>query len=133
MSPLAALWIALDSLRAHALRSFLAMLGVIIGVAAVIVMAAIGEGAREMVDRQIRMLGANTLMITPGSAVVGGREAGIGTAVPFSDADVAAIRTQAPKTTRPSSRSFTSTTTSCSRRLFRNSSRLSISRSRRLP
>jgi putative ABC transport system permease protein len=102
MSPLAALRIALDSLRAHALRSFLAMLGVIIGVAAVIVMAAIGEGAREMVDRQIRMLGTNTLMLTPGSAVVGGREAGIGTAVPFSDADVAAIRAQVPGVLRAS-------------------------------
>jgi putative ABC transport system permease protein len=96
VSPLAALRVALQALRAHALRSFLALLGVIIGVAAVIVMAAVDEGAREMVDRQIRTLGANTLLITPGSAVVGGRQSGLGTAVPFADADVAAIRREVP-------------------------------------
>jgi putative ABC transport system permease protein len=96
MSPLAALGIALRALRVNALRSFLAMLGVIIGVAAVIVMAAIGNGARQMVDEQIRTLGANTLMVTPGSAVVGGRQSGIGTAMPFAEADVAAIRREVP-------------------------------------
>jgi putative ABC transport system permease protein len=96
MSVLAAIGIALRALRVHALRSFLAMLGVIIGVAAVIVMAAIGSGAREMVDRQIRSLGTNTLTITPGSTAVGGRQAGLGTATPLADADVAAIRRDVP-------------------------------------
>jgi putative ABC transport system permease protein len=96
----AALRVALQALRVNALRSFLAMLGVIIGVAAVIVMAAVGHGAREMVDRQIRALGANSLMVVPGSAAVGGRQAGLGTAKPFSEADVAAIRGLVPGVAR---------------------------------
>ena len=96
MSFLVSFKVALAALRANALRSFLAILGVIIAVASVIVMAAIGSGAREMIDAQIRMLGANTLMITPGSAVVGGRQSGAGTAVALSEADVAAIRRDVP-------------------------------------
>lgn len=91
MSPQAAARIALEALRANLLRSALAMLGVIIGVASVMVMAAVANGARDLVDAQIRALGANTLMITPGSAVVGGRQSGAGTAMPFAEADVAAI------------------------------------------
>lgn len=96
MIPEAAARIALDALRANLLRSALAMLGVIIGVASVMVMAAVANGARDLVDRQIRALGANTLMITPGSAVVGGRQSGAGTAVPFAEADVAAIEREVP-------------------------------------
>ncbi len=91
-----AVGVALGALKANLLRSLLAMLGVIIGVAAVIVMAAVGSGAREMIDSQIRSLGANTLMVTPGSAVVGGRQSGAGTAAPLSDGDVAAIRREVP-------------------------------------
>lgn len=96
MSPGAAVGMALAALRANFLRSLLAMLGMIIGVAAVIVMAAVGSGAREMIDAQIRSLGANTLMVTPGSAVVGGRQSGAGTAAPLSDGDVAAIAREVP-------------------------------------
>lgn len=100
MIPEAAARIALDALRANLLRSALAMLGVIIGVASVMVMAAVANGARDLVDRQIRALGANTLMITPGSAVVGGRQSGAGTAVPFAEADVAAIEREVPGVVR---------------------------------
>jgi putative ABC transport system permease protein len=96
----AAFKVALEALRLNALRSFLAMLGVIIGVAAVIVMAAVGSGAREMVDAQIRSLGTNSLLVVPGSAAVGGRQAGLGTAKPFSEADVLAIRSQVPGVVR---------------------------------
>lgn len=100
MSPAVAIGMALDALRANWLRSLLAMLGVIIGVAAVIVMAAVAGGARDMVDRQISSLGANTLMVTPGSAVVGGRRSGAGTALAFTEADVAAVAREVPGVAR---------------------------------
>ena len=96
MSPTTAAGIAVEALRANLLRSILAMLGVIIGVASVIVMAAVANGARDLVDQQIRSLGANTLIVTPGSAVIGGRQSGAGTAVSFSEADVAAILCEVP-------------------------------------
>ena len=63
MSLLDALISALDALRKHKLRSALTMLGIIIGVAAVIAMVAVGGGAREQVLAQIRNLGTNLLVI----------------------------------------------------------------------
>ena len=63
MSLLDALISALDALRKHKLRSALTMLGIIIGVAAVIAMVAVGGGAREQVLAQIRNLGSNLLVI----------------------------------------------------------------------
>ena len=100
MSPVAAVRAALAALRANLVRSLLAMLGVIIGVAAVIVMAAVAGGARDMVDRQISTLGANTLTISQGSAVIGGRQSGAGTAITFSEGDVAAIAREVPGVAR---------------------------------
>jgi putative ABC transport system permease protein len=102
VSPATAAGIAVEALRANLLRSVLAMLGVIIGVASVIVMAAVANGARDLVDQQIRSLGANTLLVTPGSAVIGGRQSGAGTAVSFSEADVAAIEREVPGVLRAS-------------------------------
>ena len=61
---------ALRVLRTHRLRSALTMLGIIIGVAAVVTMNAIGSGARERVAAQIRSLGANLISINPGSALM---------------------------------------------------------------
>src|SRR5215211_7823174 len=63
----ASIKIALRSLRAHRLRSALTMLGIIIGVAAVVVMVAVGDGAREHIATQIRSLGTNLIGIHPGS------------------------------------------------------------------
>ena len=60
-------WIALGSLRANKMRSFLTMLGIIIGVGSVITMVAIGAGAQTQVAEQIRSLGANLLMVEPGA------------------------------------------------------------------
>jgi putative ABC transport system permease protein len=68
MSPQESLWIALSALRAHPMRSLLTMLGIIIGVSAVIAMVAIGAGAQVRVEQQIRSLGANLLMVQPGAA-----------------------------------------------------------------
>ncbi|MGQ9558518.1 MAG: ABC transporter permease [Desulfurispora sp.] len=59
---------ALQALRANKLRSFLTVLGIIIGVAAVIIMLAIGRGAQQRVLAQISSLGSNLLMVFPGAA-----------------------------------------------------------------
>jgi putative ABC transport system permease protein len=72
------------------------MLGIVIGVASVTVMISIGRGARVAVDNQIAALGANMIMILPGSFSFGPRQGGAGSAVPFTDSDVAAIRQKVP-------------------------------------
>jgi putative ABC transport system permease protein len=82
---------ALDAIRLNAMRSLLTALGVIIGVASVIVMSAIGSGARQEVERNISRLGTNMLTISPGSSRSGRSQGGAGTAVPFSENDIRAI------------------------------------------
>jgi putative ABC transport system permease protein len=62
--------IALRALRAHRLRSTLTMLGIVIGVAAIVAMNAIGSGASELIAAQIRSLGANLISVSPGSALM---------------------------------------------------------------
>ncbi len=96
MNPFASLKVALSALRVNALRSFLAMLGVIIGVASVIVMVSVASGASQAIEARIRSLGTNLLVIHPGSFTSGGRRAGGGTAQPFSDDDLVAIRQRVP-------------------------------------
>ena len=64
---LAEAWrVALDALRANRLRSGLTMLGVIIGVAAVVVLVAIGTGTKQKVEQQVEGLGSNLLLVVPG-------------------------------------------------------------------
>ncbi|ARP99428.1 ABC transporter permease [Pseudorhodoplanes sinuspersici] len=82
---------ALDALRLHKLRSALTMLGIIIGVAAVIAMMAVGGGAREQVIAQIRSLGSNLLVVTPGNITAGGVRMGSGAASTLTDDDSVAI------------------------------------------
>jgi putative ABC transport system permease protein len=84
------------ALRAHRLRSALTMLGVIIGVAAVIAMVAIGSGARDQIEAQIRSLGANLIGISQGSTSTGGARLGSGTALKLSEDDAVAIGTEVP-------------------------------------
>ncbi len=62
---------ALDALRANRLRSALTMLGVIIGVMAVVLLVAIGAGAKQTVERQVQGLGSNLLLIVPGQLSFG--------------------------------------------------------------
>ena len=64
--------VALQSIRANKLRSMLTMLGIIIGVGAVITMVALGSGAQKAVEEQIASLGANTFTIFPGQSFRGG-------------------------------------------------------------
>jgi putative ABC transport system permease protein len=66
MNMLASFRVALTALRINALRSSLAMLGVIIGVASVIVLVSISEGTKQAVEAQIASFGANLLIVRPG-------------------------------------------------------------------
>ena len=92
MSFLDAVAVSLTALRVNALRSFLAILGVVIGVGAVIATVAMAEGAQNAVRAQIEAMGSNVLMVRPGSWDRGGRRGGGGTGEFFSDADTQALR-----------------------------------------
>jgi putative ABC transport system permease protein len=84
--------IAWTALRSNLLRSILTTLGIIIGVASVIILVAVGSGARSEVEKQIASLGSNMLVVFSGSSRVMGRAAGAGTELPLSEADLAAMR-----------------------------------------
>ncbi|ALG66600.1 ABC transporter permease [Beggiatoa leptomitoformis] len=97
MSIWTAVRVAFLALRLNALRSILAMLGIIIGVASVIIMVSISTGAKREVEKRIQELGSNLLMVMPSSLDMGGgRQSGAGTGRPFSESDVVAIREQIP-------------------------------------
>jgi len=96
MSFLDALISAFDALRLNKLRSALTMLGIVIGVAAVIAMIAVGGGARQQVVEQIRSLGANLLVVMPGNITQGGVRLGAGAASTLTDDDAAAIAREVP-------------------------------------
>jgi len=99
VSPLDALRSALDSLWASPLRSALTMLGIVIGVAAVIAMVAIGAGARDQVMRQIASLGTNLVMVGQGSVNRSGVKLGAGTASTLTEDDAAAVAREIPAVT----------------------------------
>jgi putative ABC transport system permease protein len=79
----------------HKTRALLTMLGIIIGVAAVIAMLAIGRGAQSAIEAQIASLGTNVLMIFPGATSSGGVSSGAGTSVTLTVEDALAIREEA--------------------------------------
>ncbi|WP_332689166.1 ABC transporter permease [Bosea sp. (in: a-proteobacteria)] len=91
MSLVEAIRSALSAIGANALRSALTMLGIIIGVAAVIAMVAIGSGARERVDSQIKSLGANLAIIQSGNVTQGGVRLGAGASSTLTDEDARAV------------------------------------------
>ncbi len=88
--------IALNSLTRNKVRSFLTMLGIIIGVGAVIAMMAVGTGAQESIKQQIASLGTNVILIFPGSFNQGGVRSGTGTSASITPDDLIAIQTQCP-------------------------------------
>ena len=88
--------ISLDALQRNRMRSFLTMLGIIIGVGAVIAMIAIGSGAQVSVDSQIGSLGTNVLMVFPGSTTRGGVFAGAATGTTLTEDDAQAVKEQCP-------------------------------------
>jgi putative ABC transport system permease protein len=83
---------ALEALRRNALRSSLTALGIIIGVGAVIMMMAIGDGARQSIEARIRSAGTNLVIVLPGSATVGGARLGQGAMTTLDAADAEALR-----------------------------------------
>src|SRR5207249_2278314 len=87
---------ALRALRRNVLRSALTMLGVIIGVAAVVTMVSIGRGANAAVQQEIQSLGNNLVMIIPGATTVSGVRTGSGSAASLTVADATAIAKECP-------------------------------------
>jgi putative ABC transport system permease protein len=86
--------LATQSIRKNKMRATLTMLGIIIGVAAVLVMVAVGYGARARIRAQINNLGTNMLVITPGASATGGVSQGAQAFATLSLEDVDAIRQQ---------------------------------------
>jgi putative ABC transport system permease protein len=84
--------LALREVRRNVLRSSLTILGIVIGVAAVIVMVTLGRGATAQVTEQISSLGSNLLMVSPGQRMGPGQ----GAAVPFKVEDAIAIQREVP-------------------------------------
>src|SRR5262245_18249540 len=84
--------IALRALARNKLRSFLTMLGIIIGVVGVIAMVAVGDCAKATIRAQIGSLGTNVLIILPGTATQGGVRTGFGGVNTLTEGDAKAIR-----------------------------------------
>ena len=82
---------ALESLRGNVLRSLLTTLGIMIGVAALIAMMAVGSGARERMDNIISSLGSNVFNVVPGSRRTAGVQLGAGSMQGLTEHDVRAI------------------------------------------
>lgn len=87
--------VAIDSLLRHKTRALLTMLGIIIGVGAVVAMVAVGQGAQMAVETQIASLGTNVLMVFPGATQFGGVSSGAGAAKALDGGDIIAISAEA--------------------------------------
>lgn len=88
--------ISLRALRVNKMRSALTMLGIIIGVGAVITMLAVGTGARQRIGEQIASMGSNLLMVLPGATTSGGARMGAGSQMTLSTSDAEAILKECP-------------------------------------
>jgi putative ABC transport system permease protein len=104
---LPAMRIAFRALRVNKMRSALTMLGIIIGVGAVIAMVAVGSGATQRIEQQIASIGSNVIMVMPGSITASGIRLGSGNAVSLTSDDAKAIARDCPsvQAVAPSSRS----------------------------
>ncbi len=96
MDLLLPLRIAARALRVNKMRSFLTMLGIMIGIGAVIVMVAVGSGASKQIADQIATMGSNLILVLPGSTTSGGIRAGGGSSPTLTFDDVKAIRAECP-------------------------------------
>jgi putative ABC transport system permease protein len=96
MNPLQSARVALRALRVNKLRSVLTMLGIIIGVGAVIAMVGVGAGAQARVAEQIQSLGANLIIVLSGSTTAGGIRLGQGSRLTITEEDAYAIGRDIP-------------------------------------
>jgi putative ABC transport system permease protein len=96
IQPTEILRISLRALRVNKMRSALTILGMVIGVAAVIAMFAIGTGANRQISAQIAGIGSNLLLVLPGSATSGGRQMGFGSQPSLTLKDAEALRRECP-------------------------------------
>jgi len=99
VNPLETLRIALRALMRNKTRSSLTSLGIIIGVAAVIAVMAIGEGAKKQIEAQFAAMGTNLLILQPGSSTSSGVRGGSGSSASLTWDDLKAIQTQIPSVT----------------------------------
>ncbi len=88
--------IATTAIRRNAFRSVLTTLGIIFGIAAVIAMMEIGQGSTKMIQQTIASMGANQLLVMPGTATSGGVSFGGGSSVTLTPQDAEAITTECP-------------------------------------
>ncbi len=96
MTFLATLKVALAALRTNKLRSALTMLGIIIGVGAVIAMVGVGAGAQARVEDQIKSLGSNLIIVLSGNVMAGGARMGAGSQPTISEDDAYALQREVP-------------------------------------
>ena len=87
---------ALGAIQANVLRSVLTALGIIIGVAAVIVMISVGAGAQKQVDDVIKKLGSNLVIVVPGTTTSGGARGARGSRRTLTEDDAIAIQNEVP-------------------------------------
>ena len=101
---------ALEAIRSHRLRSTLTMLGILIGIAAVILTVGLGQGAQAQVSADINKLGSNLLIVSPGSTTsTTGIRGGRGSSSTLTTADATALSS---KQVAPDIKSVAATSTS---------------------
>ena len=94
--------VAGQSILKNKMRTLLTMLGIVIGVGAVIIMVAVGNGAQSQIESQIKSLGTNMLVITAGSSAQGGASQGAGTFNRLTVEDAEKLKNQATTVTEVS-------------------------------
>src|SRR6478752_5170279 len=93
---MASMKIALRALKVNRMRSALTMLGIIIGVAAVIAMVAVGSGATRRIQEQIQSIGSNLIIVLPGSISTNGVRLGSGATSALPEDDARALMPECP-------------------------------------
>ena len=96
MNPLSSIFLSIRSLGRNKVRTFLTMLGIVIGIASVIAMVAIGQGASKQIESQINSMGRNLLMVIPGAMSSGGFSMGSGSVTTLTPEDGLAIVREVP-------------------------------------
>jgi ABC-type antimicrobial peptide transport system permease subunit len=96
MNPLASILLSIRALGRNKVRTFLTMLGIVIGIASVIAMVAIGQGASKRIESQINSMGRNLMMVIPGALSSGGFSMGSGSVTTLTPEDGLAIKKEVP-------------------------------------